>query len=93
MASIKINPAKGCLPILPQISVFIAFYNVLSQSIELRQAPFFGWIRDLSISDPYFVTPLLLGIGMVLQQKLTPYPTMDKTQEKIMMVVPLCLPL
>lgn len=88
MGKHKINPAKGCLPILPQIPVFIAFYNVLSQSIELRHAPFFGWIQDLSASDPYYITPVLLGAGMVLQQKLTPNPTMDKTQEKIMLIVP-----
>jgi YidC/Oxa1 family membrane protein insertase len=85
----KINPAKGCLPILPQIPVFIAFYNVLSQSIELRHAPFYGWIQDLSAQDPYYVTPLLLGVGMLIQQKLTPNPTMDKTQERIMMMMPI----
>lgn len=85
----KINPAKGCLPILPQIPVFIAFYNVLSQSIDLRHAPFFGWIQDLSAKDPYLVTPILLGGLMLVQQKLTPNPTMDKTQARIMMMMPL----
>lgn len=89
LAKHKINPAKGCLPILPQIPVFIAFYNVLSQSIDLRHAPFFGWIQDLSASDPYLVTPILLGIGMFIQQKLTPNPTMDKTQERIMLLMPI----
>jgi YidC/Oxa1 family membrane protein insertase len=88
MGKHKINPAKGCLPILPQIPVFIAFYNVLSQSIELRHAPFFAWIQDLSAADPYYITPVFLGAGMVLQQKLTPNPTMDKTQERIMLIVP-----
>jgi YidC/Oxa1 family membrane protein insertase len=88
MSKNKINPAKGCLPILPQIPVFIAFYNVLSQAIELRQMPFYGWIQDLSAADPYLITPILLGAGMVLQQKLTPNPTMDKTQERIMLAVP-----
>lgn len=88
MAKHKINPAKGCLPILPQIPVFIAFYNVLSHAIELRHAPFFGWIQDLSAADPFYITPVLLGVGMLIQQKLTPNPTMDKTQEKVMMMMP-----
>lgn len=89
MAKHKVNPAKGCLPILPQIPVFIAFYNVLSQAIELRHATFFGWIQDLSSADPYYVTPILLGCGMFLQQKLTPNPSMDKNQERIMLMMPL----
>jgi len=89
MSEHKINPAKGCLPILPQIPVFIAFYNVLSNAIELRHAPFFGWIQDLSQSDPYLITPILLGVGMFAQQKLTPHPGMDKNQERIMMMMPL----
>jgi len=89
MSQHKINPAKGCLPILPQIPVFIAFYNVLSQSIELRHAPFFGWIHDLSIADPYYITPVIMGIGMFVQQKLTPNPQMDETQKKVMMFMPL----
>lgn len=85
----KVNPAKGCFPILPQIPVFIAFYNVLSQAIELRHAPFYGWILDLSSRDPYFVSPLLLGVGMFVQQKLTPNPSMDKSQQRIMMMMPI----
>ncbi len=89
MSQHKVNPFKGCLPILPQIPVFIAFYNVLSQSIELRHAPFYGWLQDLAVKDPYYVTPLLLGAGMFLQQKLTPNPGMDKNQEKIMLMMPL----
>ena len=89
MAKHKVNPAKGCLPILPQIPVFIAFYNVLSQAIELRHAPFFGWIHDLASADPYYITPILLGLGMFVQQKLTPNPSMDKNQEKIMLMMPL----
>lgn len=89
MGKHKINPAKGCLPILPQIPVFIAFYNVLSQAIELRHAPFFAWINDLSVADPYFISPIFLGVGMLVQQKLTPNPSMDKNQEKIMMLMPL----
>jgi YidC/Oxa1 family membrane protein insertase len=89
MAAHKLNPMQGCLPILPQIPVFLAFYRVLSSAIELRHAPFFGWIQDLSVADPYFVTPLLLGAGMFLQQKLTPMAGMDKTQEKVMLAMPI----
>jgi len=89
MAAHKLNPMQGCLPILPQIPVFLAFYRVLSSAIELRHAAFFGWIQDLSVADPYFVTPLLLGGGMFLQQKLTPMAGMDKTQEKVMLAMPL----
>ena len=85
----KVNPMKGCLPILPQIPVFFAFYRVLSTSIELRQAPFFGWIQDLSSADPYYITPLILGVAMFAQQRLTPTTGLDKTQERIMMLLPL----
>ncbi len=88
MSKNKVNPFKGCLPILPQVPVFIAFYNVLSQAIELRHAPFYGWLIDLSSKDPYYITPILLGVGMFLQQKLTPNPGMDKNQEKIMLMMP-----
>ena len=88
MSTNKVNPMKGCLPILPQIPVFFAFYRVLSTSIELRHAPFFAWITDLSAKDPYYVTPLLLGVCMFAQQKLTPMTGMDKNQQKIMMLMP-----
>jgi YidC/Oxa1 family membrane protein insertase len=84
----KINPMKGCLPILPTIPVFFALFRVLSSSIELRHAPFFGWIMDLSAKDPYFVSPILLTVGMFIQQKLTPMTGMDPTQEKIMLFMP-----
>ncbi|MBI2602076.1 MAG: membrane protein insertase YidC [Deltaproteobacteria bacterium] len=89
MTTHKVNPMKGCLPILPQIPVFFAFYRVLSTSIELRHAPFYGWIIDLSSSDPYYITPILLGVSMFAQQKLTPTTGLDKTQERIMTMVPL----
>lgn len=89
MLANKVNPLKGCLPILPQIPVFFAFYRVLSTSIELRHAPFFVWITDLSSADPYYVSPLLLGVCMFLQQKLTPMTSMDKNQQKIMMLMPI----
>jgi YidC/Oxa1 family membrane protein insertase len=89
MSQNKINPMKGCLPILPQIPVFFAFYQVLQNSISLRHAPFFGWIHDLSVMDPFIVTPLLMGVAMFAQQKLTPTTGMDKTQEKILMFMPI----
>lgn len=85
----KINPAKSCLPILPTIPVFLAFYQVLMYSIDLRQAPFIFWIKDLSQKDPTFISPILLGVLMVFQMKLTPNVGMDKTQQNIMMVMPI----
>ncbi len=88
MAQNKINPIKGCLPILPQIPVFFAFYTVLSTAIELRQAPFLGWIKDLTLHDPYYIFPVLWGVSMVLQQKLAPTTGLDKTQARIMMIMP-----
>ncbi len=83
----KANPLGGCLPMLLQLPVFIALYAVLGQSIELYQAPFGLWIHDLSIRDPWFVTPVLMGITMFIQQKITP-STMDPQQAKIMMWMP-----
>jgi YidC/Oxa1 family membrane protein insertase len=83
----KANPLGGCLPMLLQLPVFIALYQVLSQSIELYQAPFMLWINDLSVKDPFFVLPVLMGATMFLQQKLTP-TTMDPQQAKIMMWMP-----
>lgn len=89
MGTHKINPAKGCLPILPQIPVFIAFYNVLSHAIELRHAPFAGWLMDLSSADPLYISPVLWGVFMLIQQKLTPNPSMDKHQQKVLMFMPI----
>ena len=89
MVANKVNPMKGCIPILPQIPVFFAFYRVLSTSIELRHAPFFGWVMDLSAKDPYYITPLLLGVCMFAQQKLTPMTGTDKNQQRIMMMMPI----
>ena len=83
----KVNPLGGCLPILIQIPVFIALYWVLLESVELRQAPWILWIQDLSVRDPYFVLPLLMGASMFLQQKLNPAP-LDPIQQKIMMGLP-----
>lgn len=83
----KINPLGGCFPILIQIPVFISLYWVLLESVELRQADFILWIHDLSIPDPYFVLPLIMGVTMFIQQKLNPAP-MDPVQEKVMSVLP-----
>jgi YidC/Oxa1 family membrane protein insertase len=84
----KINPLGGCLPIVVQIPVFIALYWVLLESVELRQAPFILWIRDLSTHDPYFVLPILMGLTMVVQQRLNPAP-LDPIQQKVMMALPI----
>jgi YidC/Oxa1 family membrane protein insertase len=83
----KINPMSGCFPILIQIPVFIALYWVLLESVELRQAPFMLWIKDLSVADPYFVLPLIMGASMYVQQKLNPAP-MDDMQKNIMKFLP-----
>ncbi len=83
----KINPLGGCLPILVQIPVFIALYWVLMESVELRQAPFMFWIQDLSVKDPYYVLPLIMGASMFVQQRLNPTPP-DPMQAKIMMALP-----
>ena len=84
----KINPLGGCLPILIQIPVFIALYWVLLGSVELRAAPFFGWVDDLSVPDPYYILPLLMGVSMFMQTKLSPTPP-DPTQEMIMKIMPI----
>lgn len=83
----KINPLGGCLPILVQIPVFIALYWVLLESVELRHAPFMGWITDLSAKDPYYVLPILMGVTMFVQQKLNPAPV-DPVQAKVMKMFP-----
>ncbi len=83
----KINPLGGCLPILVQIPVFIALYWVLLESVELRQAGFIWWIHDLSVHDPFFVLPILMGVTMFAQQKLNPAPP-DPMQARIMMALP-----
>jgi YidC/Oxa1 family membrane protein insertase len=83
----KINPMGGCLPILVQMPVFIALYWVLMESVELRHAPFMLWIEDLSVMDPYFVLPLMMGASMWFMQKLNPPPP-DPMQAKIMQWMP-----
>ena len=84
----KINPLGGCLPMLVQIPFFIALYWVLMESVQLRHAPFFFWIHDLSVKDPFYVLPVLMGISMLVQQKISPAPQ-DPQQAKIMMIMPL----
>ena len=83
----KVNPLGGCLPIVIQIPVFFALYKVLLMSIEMRQAPFIGWIEDMSVQDPYFVLPLVMGASMFIQQRLNPQPA-DPMQAKIMQFLP-----
>lgn len=83
----KVNPMSGCLPVLIQIPVFIALYWVLVESVQLRQAPFILWIRDLSQHDPYYVLPVLMGLSMFIQQRLNPPPP-DPMQAKVMMLMP-----
>jgi len=83
----RVNPLGGCLPMFVQIPVFFALYKVLLDTIELRHAPFMFWITDLSIKDPYYITPLVMGLTMFIQQKLTP-STMDPMQAKMMMAMP-----
>jgi YidC/Oxa1 family membrane protein insertase len=83
----KINPLSGCLPILVQIPVFIALYWVLLGTVELRHAPFFGWITDLSAKDPYYILPILMGASMIMQTYLNPAPA-DPLQAKLMKIMP-----
>jgi len=82
------NPVGGCLPILLQMPIFFALYRVLFNSMELYQAPFYGWIHDLSSPDPFFVTPVLLMGLMFLQQKLSPTTAMDPAQQKMLQIMP-----
>ncbi len=84
----QVNPFGGCLPLLIQMPVFLAFYYVLMESVELRHAPFFGWINDLSVRDPLFVLPIIYGITMWFMQKLNPQPT-DPMQARIMQMLPI----
>lgn len=84
----KINPMGGCLPMLLQMPVFISLYWVLMESVEIRQAPFIGWIQDLSVMDPWFCLPILMGISMYFQQKMNPAPP-DPMQAKVMQFLPL----
>jgi len=84
-----VNPLGGCLPLLLQMPFFLAFYNLLSVSIELRQAPFILWIKDLSAYDHTLILPVLMTISMVAAQKMTPSPSADPVQAKMMLAMPL----
>ncbi|MGZ3723262.1 MAG: membrane protein insertase YidC [Bdellovibrionales bacterium] len=84
----KVNPVSGCLPVFLQFPIFIALYQVLGNSIELYQAPFGLWLHDLSLKDPFYILPVLMGLTMFVQQKLTPN-TMDPAQAKVMLMMPL----
>jgi YidC/Oxa1 family membrane protein insertase len=83
----KVNPFSGCLPMVIQIPVFFGLYKALMYAIELRHAPFFWWIQDLSAMDPYYITPLIMGGTMFVQQKMTPAMG-DPMQQKIMLLMP-----
>ncbi|MFC1854927.1 membrane protein insertase YidC [Thermodesulfobacteriota bacterium] len=84
----KVNPVGGCFPMLLQMPVFFALYKVLLNSVELRHAPFFFWITDLSSKDPYYITPVIMGLTMLIQQRLSP-SSADKAQQKIMLLMPI----
>ncbi len=86
----KVNPLGGFLPMFLQMPVFVALFNVLYMTIDLRQAPFMLWVHDLSQQDPFYVLPVLMGVTMFIQQKITP-TTMDPAQAKIMLILPIGL--
>jgi YidC/Oxa1 family membrane protein insertase len=83
----KVNPMAGCLPILVQMPVFIALYWVILAAVELRHAPFYGWITDLSAIDPWYILPVLMGASMIIQTRLNPEPP-DPVQAKVMKIMP-----
>lgn len=83
----KVNPVGGCLPMVLQMPVFVSLFNILYMTIDLRQAPLGLWITDLSVQDPYYILPIIMGISMVIMQKIQP-TTMDPTQAKIMLMLP-----
>lgn len=84
----QVNPLSGCLPLLLQMPIFLALYWVLMESVELRHAPWLGWIQDLSAMDPWFILPLLMGVTMWVQQRLNPQPT-DPMQAKVFAMMPI----
>jgi YidC/Oxa1 family membrane protein insertase len=87
----KVNPATGCLPMIIQIPVFFAFYQVLLESVEMRQAPFAFWIHDLSARDPLFILPAIMAGAMFMQYKLNPQTAIDPVQQKVFMIMPLVM--
>lgn len=84
-----INPVGGCIPQLLQMPIWYALYRALQGTIELRHAPWFGWIRDLSAKDPYYILPILMGVSMYLASKMTPMPATDPQQQKMMKIMPI----
>jgi YidC/Oxa1 family membrane protein insertase len=84
-----VNPASGCVPMLLTFPVLLAFYSLLSESIELRNAPFIWWIHDLAAPDPFYVTPILMGASQMLQQKMMPMTGVDPVQQKMMLFMPI----
>ena len=84
----QVNPLSGCLPLLMQMPIFLALYWVLMESVELRHAPWLGWIQDLSAMDPWFILPLIMGVTMYVQQMLNPQPT-DPMQAKVFRIMPI----
>jgi YidC/Oxa1 family membrane protein insertase len=84
-----VNPASGCVPMLLTFPVLLAFYSLLSESIELRNAPFMWWIHDLAAPDPFYVTPILMGASQMLQQKMMPMTGADPVQQKMMLFMPI----
>jgi YidC/Oxa1 family membrane protein insertase len=87
----KVNPVAGCVPMIVQIPVFLAFYWVLLESVEMRQAPFFGWITDLSSKDPFYILPAIMAVAMFGQYKLQGTTSMDPVQQKVFMFMPLVM--
>jgi YidC/Oxa1 family membrane protein insertase len=87
----KVNPVAGCVPMLVQIPVFLAFYWVLLESVEMRQAPFIGWITDLSSKDPFYILPGIMAVAMFVQYRLQPNTGMDPVQQKVFMFMPLVM--
>ena len=83
----KVNPVGGCLPMILQMPVFVALFNILYMTIDLRQAPLGLWISDLSVQDPYYILPVIMGVSMLIMQKIQP-TTMDPAQAKIMLLLP-----
>ena len=83
-----VNPAGGCFPLLIQLPIFFAFYSLLSTAVELWRSPWIGWIHDLTVADPYYVLPIVMGIAQFWQTKMTP-TTADPAQQRIMMFMPI----
>ncbi|MBI5674075.1 MAG: membrane protein insertase YidC [Nitrospirae bacterium] len=86
----KVNPVGGCLPMVLQMPVFVSLFNILYMTIDLRQAPLGLWINDLSVQDPYYILPIVMGISMMVMQKIQP-TTMDPTQAKMMLMLPVAM--